>query len=86
MKTHYLWICTLFVFCFSGVSTAQDFGKLLEAVDKLEASLKEMVVAEQTQREKAINTLRQELEALQANVEALKGSTAIGFGSPEEIS
>ncbi|MEE9441246.1 MAG: porin [candidate division Zixibacteria bacterium] len=72
MKTHYLWICTLIVFCFSGASTAQDFSQLLEAVDKLEASLTEMVNVEKSNRQEANNDLSKQLQTLRAELQALQ--------------
>lgn len=62
--------------------SAQDFGQLLEAVDKLEASLKGLVESESDQRQAAISGLHSELQALK-DVTNLQSSA--GSGNTEEV-
>lgn len=56
--------------------SAQDFKQLLGAVDKLEASLKEMVSTESGEREEAINQLRTEIANLRTQVNKLQNRPA----------
>ncbi|MEE9443925.1 MAG: hypothetical protein V3V99_14770 [candidate division Zixibacteria bacterium] len=54
-------------------ASAQDFGQLLEAVDKLEVSLKGMVESEADQRQAAISGLQSELQSLKEEMQKWQG-------------
>ena len=56
--------------------SAQDFGQLLEAVDKLEVSLKGMVESEADQRHEAITSLQSELQSLKDEMQKWQGQPA----------
>ena len=66
MKT--MFKATLVLFLLAGTAVGQDFRKVVEIVDEMETSLKQMISKEQTERKTEIASLRSEVLALRQSL------------------